>query len=264
MRSVTQTSEASSQSFMRTRSREPSPLRQFVAQEPSTYNSLVLVIPDEIEEEDAEDDDNFASQVKRISLNDKGILTPLAPPPSGIRFPASVPTSGANTPIDTSKPLPMLPEQLHLALTPPPLRLRDPVTAADMPRSHFSTSTISTTLTSPTDSHFGFSETPSIADSNDDEDLSADIGSGDESAYSPVKDVESCFNGYSLPDSDYNSQQSFRKEIPLSAMTQVASRATFGGAAPVVPTSETDVKNLSALEELLNEMGFLGDAITGK
>jgi len=240
-------------------------LRQFLAHEPSSYNSVALVIPDEIEEEEAEDDDNFASQLSRISLHEKGILTPLAPPPSGLRFPLSLPTSGSNTPRDTSKPLPMLPEELSLALTPAPLRLRDPVhTMVDMmPRSHFSTSTISTTMTSPTGSHFGFSATPSIADSNDEDDLSADIGSGDESAYSPVKEVGS-FTGYSLPDSDYTSEQSLQKDIPLSPLTQAASRTTFGGAAPFVPSTETDVQNMSVLEQLLSDMGYLGDAITGK
>jgi hypothetical protein len=217
------------------------------------------VIPDEIEEE-AEDDDNFASEMHRISLNDK-VLTPLAPPPSGLRFPMSHPTSGANTPKDTSKPLPMLPEELMLALSPSPLRLRAPSPALDVPRSHFSMSTISTTLTSPAESHFGFSDTPSIADSNEDEDLSADIGSGDESSGSPIKEVQNPFTGYSLPDSDYTSEQ---KEGPISALTQAASRTTFGGASPFVPNTETDVKTMSTLEELLNEMGYLGDAITGK
>jgi hypothetical protein len=265
MRSVPRTRDASPQSFMRTRSREPSPLRHFVAKETSSYNShsLTLVIPDEIEEEDAEDDDNFASQLDQISLHERGILTPLAPPPAGVRFPMSL-NSGTNTPRDTSKPLPMLPEQLSLALAPPPLRIRDPVPAAEMPRSHFSTSTISTTLTSPTDSHFGFSETPSIADSNEDEDLAADTGSGDESTYSPVKEAENRFNGYSLPDTDFTSELSLGKSHPISPLTQAASRTTFGGAVPFVPSAESDAQNMSALEQLLSEMGYLGDAITGK
>jgi hypothetical protein len=258
------TRDASPHAFVRTRSREPSPLRHFVAQDTSSYNSAALVIPDEIEEDDAEDDDNFATQLNRLSFNDKGILTPLAPPPSATRFPLLGSLSGASTPRDISKPLPMLPEQVFVTLVPPPLRLRNPVSAAEMPRSHFSMSTISTTLTSPTESHFDFSGTPSIADSNDEEDMSADIGSGDESAYSPVKEVESRFTGYSLPDSDYTSEQSLQKEMPLSPLTQAASRTTFGGGAPFAPNAQDDVKNMSTLEELLSEMGYLGDVITGK
>lgn len=250
--------DASPQTFLRTRSREPSPLRQFVAQD----SSSALIIPEEIEEE-AEDDDNFASEMNRCSLHDR-VLTPLAPPPSGVRLPMPLPTPGVNTPKDTSKPLPMLPEELMLALSPPPLRIRDPTGPVDIPRSHFSMSTISTALTSPTDSHFGFSDTPSIADSNDDEDLSADIGSGDESSGSPVKEVGGGFNGYSLPDADYKSDHSLQKAVAGATLTQAAVRTTFGGAPPFVPNVENDVKSLSMLEELLNEMGYLGEAITGK
>lgn len=256
------TRDASPQAFLRTRSREPSPLRQFVAQEKPIHKPTVLVIPDEIEEE-AEDDDNFANEMHRMSLSDK-VLTPLAPPPFGLRFPIALPASGANTPKDTSKPLPMLPEELMLALSPQPLRIRDPTPALDVPRSHFSMSTISTTLTSPSDSNFGFSATPSIADSNDDDDLSADCCSGDEFFGGPIKEAKSPFNGYSLPETDYTSEQSLQKEVPVSTLTKAASRTTFGGASPFVPSTETDVKTMNALEELLDEMGYLGDAITGK
>ena len=256
--------DVSPQTFVKTGSREPSPLRQFVAQETTNHKPTVLVIPDEIEEE-AEDDDNFASEMSRMSLHDK-ILTPLAPRPSGLRFPTSDIASRADTPKDTSKPLPLLPAELVLALSPSPLRLRAPVPSPEvgMSKSHFSMSTISTISTSPTDSHFEFSDTPSIVDSNEDEDLSADIDSEDESLVSPVKDVQHPFTGYSLPDSDYTSAQSLQKDGRILALTQVASRTTFGSASPFVPSTETDVKATSALEELLNEMGYLGDAITGK
>jgi hypothetical protein len=262
MASLPRTRDTSPRSFKRVRSREPSPLRQLVAtQENHAYNPSFPVIPDEIEEDDAEDDENFASKLNRMSLMDKEVLTPLAPPPTSLRFP----NSGSNTPRDTSKPLPLLPEQLQVALTPAPLRLRDAVPAAELPGSHFSTSTISTTVTSPTESHFDFSETPSIADSNEDEDFSADIGSGDESTYSPIEETRrGGFTGYSLPDSEYTSEQSLRKEVPVTTLTQATSRATFGGLAPFPQNAGSDGRSLSALAELLNEMSYLSEAITGK
>lgn len=168
-----------------------------------------------------------------------------------------------------SKPLPMLPEQSSLTLMPPPLRLRDPAPALAIPRSHFSTSTISTTLSSPSSGNFdfNFSDTHSLADSAEidlDADLTADIGSGDESAYSPIKEqrtVESRFTGYSLPET---SEMALQKPTPLSSLSQVASRTTFGGTAAFGQGVDVEPKEMSALEELLSEMGYLGEAITGK
>jgi len=241
-------------------SRESSPLRQLLTQDAGTYHTTTIVIPNEIAEE-AEDDDNFASEPNRISMHEKGIVNQLSPPPSDLRSPA--PRMRPAT--DTSKPLPQLPEDSHTPLIPVPLRIRPTVSAAELqPRSHFSTSTISTAVTSPTDSHFSFGET-SMSDLNDDEDLTADVSSGDEFVYSPILEqaVEGRFNGYCLPDGEYASEQTLRKESPLSPSTQTASRTTFGAAPPFSPHGN-DVASMSALEQLLDEMGYLGDVIVGK
>lgn len=261
VRSVPHTRDVSPQSFKKAQSREPSPLRQVVVQDTGAYNTSTLVIPDEIAEE-AEDDDNFASQLNRVSLNERGILTPLSPPPSSLRTPTVRIRTAADA-SGTSKPLPQLPEEMPLM--PSPLRLRPVVSAAE-PRSHFSTSTISTTITSPTDSNFSFNETAPMSDNNDDEDLTADIGSGDEFTYSPVlaESPPRSFTGYSLPDGDYDSQQTLRKGTALDSFAQATSRTTFG-AAPTFPPSPTNVVGqISALEQLLSEMGYLGDVIIGK
>ncbi|PMD66505.1 uncharacterized protein K444DRAFT_517327 [Hyaloscypha bicolor E] len=254
-KSVPHTREVSPQSFKKTPSREPSPLRQLCSQESSTYNSGSLVIPDEIAEE-AEDDDNFASQLSRMSINEKGIFTPLSPPPSVSR-PQMV---RAKTATNTSKPLPQLPEDFPLM--PPPLRLRSAVSVTDLPRSHFSTSTISTTITSPTDSSFSIGE----EDSNEDDDLTADMGSGDEFTYSPVLSETPApgLNAYSLPEDQYASEQTLTKDSPLSQLTQTASRATFGASPPFLPNPVPDAESMSALEQLLNQVGYLGDVIVGK
>lgn len=244
-KSVPHTRDTSPQSS-KSRSREASPFQS--AQEHHFFPTA-FTIPDEIVEE-AEDDDNFASHFNRMSMTEKGIFTPLAPPPSRQRSPPA----RARTAKDTTKPLPQLPEE---PLMPFPLRLRTVASAAELPRSHFSTSTISTTFTSPSDSHFSFSE----VDSNDEDDLTADMGSGDEFTYSPIlADTRAIggFNGYSLPEAEYASEQTLRKQTPLSP------RSTFGAPLSAFPVAAAEPEHMSALNELLSEMGYLGDVIVGK
>ncbi|KUJ12708.1 uncharacterized protein LY89DRAFT_737628 [Mollisia scopiformis] len=254
VRSVPQTRDASPHSF-KSKSREASPFRQAAVQE-HHFSATTFSIPDEIAEE-AEDDDNFASHVNRISMNEKGIFTPLAPPPSRQRSPPA----RASTAKDTAKPLPQLPEEDNLM--PSPLRLRTVASAAELPRSHFSTSTISTNFTSPSDSQFSFSE-----EELNDEDLTTDMGSGDEFTYSPIlaeTPLSGRFSGYSLPKAEYASKQTLRNQTPLSPFREPASRTTFGGpSATYTSTSGNEPEHMSALEQLLSEMGYLGDVIVGK
>lgn len=239
----------------------------------ASHLSVAALIPDEIVEE-GEDDDNFASQVNFSNLYDRGIFTQLSPPPTGLRSP---PSRRAVT--STSKPLPELPES---NLVPQPLRLRAFASAAELPkshfsistvstsdmprshfststvstcileaRSHFSTSTISTLLDSPTDSTFAYNG------SDDEEDLVVDEEDSDEFTCSPVSDtVEGRgFTGYSLPEDEYSSQHTLRKDV-----CSPNSRMTFGGA---VAAGETDLTKMTALEELMSEVGYLGGSIIG-
>jgi len=210
-------------------------------------------VPPEIAEEN-EDDDNFANYMSRFSFGER-VSTGLSPPPSHARAsPGRLRTS--------DKPLPSLPEEASLH-APSPLRNPPVAFTSEPPRSHFSISTTSTTLTSPTDSHFGFSETPSICDSHEDEELGDEYNSGDAFTYNPaiVGAERSGFSGYSLPEGDYASEQTLRKATPLSPLTQNAS------AFPCATTAfglREDGSEMSALEELLNEMGYLGKVIAGK
>jgi hypothetical protein len=253
--SVPQTRNVSPQSSRKSTSRDPSPLRQFLANEPIIHSQNTIIIPDEIAEE-AEEDYNFASHVNRMSMGDRGVLTPLAPPPS--MRPAYGRTCSAK---DTLKPLPELPGETRLF--PSPLRLNSPLRLAEQPRSHFSTSTISTELSSPTDSHFSFSSTNSVPDFNDDEGLTADSASVDDFSDSPFQDeARAGFGGYSLPPADYSSEQTIRKQTPLDLVA--ANRKTFGASPPFSPASNNEVEQISALEELLSEMGYLGGVIVGK
>jgi hypothetical protein len=266
-RSVPNTRAASPQSFKTARSRDPSPLRQSIISENSSYNAATLIIPDEIAEE-AEDDDNFASHLNRLSLADKQVLTPLAPPPSGRRSPQRIEPMLTTTK-DTSKPLPKLPEESpSLMVAPLPLRLRtaSEVSTAHLaveqlePRSHFSTSTISTAITSPTDSTFSSTSLPGDEDIDADGDLTADVSSNDEFTYSPTAEIPSYpgFAGYSLPEEG-------ESELTIVVKQSVNSRATFGpGVVPQSPVTVEGESEMTALEQLLSEMGYLGGMIAGK
>jgi len=258
-------------------SREPSPLRQFTSPEPLYNMASTLVIPDEIAEDD-EDDENFASDATRLSILEKAILTPLAPPPTMSRF-ASSPPSEREKESDTEKPLPQLPEQLERDLTPQPLRLRDPTLSnlrlnpgANIPRSHFSISTVGS---SPSESNFGFDSSESV---DEDEDLSVDLESGDDS-YSPVLGIgeKMNFTAYRLPETEYTSSHTLKGSSidmlpPLlsTALLSPASRKTFGGngmgmsRGSEMETREVHEENLSELEALMCDMGYLGGMIAGK
>jgi len=125
---------------------------------------------------------------------------------------------------------------------------------------------MASSITSPTDSHFSFTSEHSISSdlNDDDESLAADVGSGDEFTYSPVlADIPvGGFSGYSLPEADYASEQTLRKETPLSQLSPTASRATFGATRQA--TFEPEAEQMTALQQLLSEMGYLGDVIVGK
>ncbi|PQE02990.1 Anaphase-promoting complex subunit 4 protein [Rutstroemia sp. NJR-2017a BVV2] len=200
---------------------------------PSTYPSP-LVIPDEIPEEH-EDDDNFSTQLREFSFADNDHFTGLAPPPAH-RQP---------TPItDTSKPLPQLPQEAPFS----PLSLT-------LPRSHFSVSTISTALTSPTESQFGFSDTASIYDSYDESEF---VETGEGFTYNPmVAEVERRkFAGYSLPDGDYSSQQTIVKDsLSRTSSNDVCPRDSGF-------SEGTCQETTSALEEFFIDLGYLGKTIS--
>ncbi|RDL39288.1 uncharacterized protein BP5553_03628 [Venustampulla echinocandica] len=249
--------EASPPSLGRPQSREPSPLRQQLPRDSNNLNISTLLIPDEIAEE-AEDDDNFASPFNRTSVDERSLPTQLSPPPPSCGRPSALRTRPATS---TSKPLPEIPDE---KLMPLPLRLRAVMSAAELPRSHFSISTISTATSSPTNSHFDFTEMRSISELNYDEGgLVADLGSGDEFTSSPASDEADGreFTGYSLPEDGFP----VTKETPQNeALRSPASRTTFGGPAAFPMHAGPDIAQVSAFEELLSEAGYLGNMIAGK
>jgi hypothetical protein len=70
------------------------------------------------------------------------------------------------------------------------------------------------------------------------------------------------FQGYSLPEEENGSQDTLRKTATLGVI-QEASRATFGPSAngKFLHSLGDSEQGLSTLEELLNDLGYLGDSI---
>ncbi|KAG9229724.1 hypothetical protein BJ875DRAFT_386758 [Amylocarpus encephaloides] len=220
----------------------------------SARNPASVIIPDEIIDE-GEDDDNFASQTNFAALQDAGVFTPLSPPPSALRSP---PTRAAIVG-KTSKPLPELPDE---TLMPQPLRLRAIVSPADLPRSHFSVSSMGTSISSSSASQFNDLH-PS--ESTDEGGLIGDSESGDEFMYSPISETSDGrdFTGYSLPEDQCSSERTLQK-TSYSQLTSPTSRQIFGGIADISSRAEADLGKMSELEELLGDIGYLGDVIVGK
>lgn len=245
-------------------SRDPSPLRHATVPENIT-NSVALIIPDEIAEEEFEDDDaNFANPADL----ERSLATRLSPPP---RRPHHLRTGSSDI-----KPLPKLPEEQSPApvaespsMVPAPLHLAHNASPPNalVARSHFSIDTISTELVSPTESHF--SSGPSIYDSNDEEDGVPDDSFTFHSASRNASPPSGLANGfqYSLPVGDMSSESTLKRGdasgLGLSGNGKVTLRHTFGPGSFEAPEKGAG-DAVSGLDQLLAEMGFLGDVIVGK
>jgi hypothetical protein len=246
------------------------------------------MIKDEIREEDFEDDDdgNFASPVVDP---ERMARTSLYPPPFQIKQaePQRLRPSFPNLRAET-KPLPSLPNHefspvvvASPTMIPAPLNLTYPTTLN--PRSHFSIDTVATGFVSPTDSHF--SEIPSIYDSYDDS--NDDDGDGDGENLNEDSFTDTIVDSperrkafqYTLPTPGYGSDTTLtlKKDPSISTLNlhsldnKVDVRATFGP--QVQPKIEMGMgigesvgmeEQMSALDDLLKEMGWLGDVIVGK
>lgn len=88
-------------------SRQPPLLRQSIAPESSSHRHTALSIPNEMVEGEIEDDYNFATQLRRLSVIDNGFPTALSPPSASSQ---RAPLVRQRTATDTSKPLPRLPK----------------------------------------------------------------------------------------------------------------------------------------------------------
>ncbi|KAI1104231.1 hypothetical protein F4804DRAFT_307794 [Jackrogersella minutella] len=258
----------------------PESLRRFLSDDlpqtpPVAEQPPRLLIPDEIVEEN-EDDDNFATS----AASETAPFTMLSPPP----FQRSVSSASAkvsvkdNRPTGTmvtvdaarddgtiSNPIQALPRMATIGL--------------DVPRSHFSYSTTSSTLVSPVSSRSVESRDLnqySFFDDSDDDDENEDVfpaenesfpiqgtGRGNEVNRIIPKHLNSPITGYSLPQpATHNEKHLDATRIPTASLgsPELVTRLDSG-----VSLSNTNLLGRPGLdpglEDLVNDMGWMADAI---
>lgn len=236
-----------------------------------TLNPISLpMAPPEIAKDEPEVDDNFASPSRHI-YPDKPAGACLPPHPARRDLPSSPQPSSL---CSEAKPLPMLPEDASPSLTPSSLHIAPQDVfqqAKTVSKLHFSFDSISIGLISPTDSHFDCSS-PSTYDSND-EDLITDeaFDFGFFQMELPILEElqnetrNNPFHGYTLPlgsDVAITKRNSSHSSMATPATGPLSAKPTLG---PQVLKSQTRTETTSAtpLDELLAEMGYLGDIISG-
>ncbi|KAI9779527.1 MAG: hypothetical protein M1839_007335 [Geoglossum umbratile] len=266
------------------RSREPSPLRN-----PTLDLPLPPIPVEVIEEEDENDDFDLESPEREF-------VTPTALKPA----PPRKQSFNETTPLETLIPDTEFARHPSLRPEPLHIRGRASWMDRE-PQSHFSIYSNSTADYSPTANTINsptsacFSSTGDSSAPNSPHELSTPSGSevAEEDSMdmrdviqSPVGDNDqdfafgalridtsdskrnaacfgfSAFQGYSLPEGENGSQATLRK-IATLGVVQKASRMTFGPPADgkFLQSLSESGQGLSTLEELLNDMGYLGDSI---
>lgn len=256
--------------------RKPSPRDATPAsslhQDTSSVLPPFMATPHDSFEDEFEDDDNFASTSQQPIDDETSSITSLSPPPLRRDILTLQQLTIAPT---EAKPLPMLPSDASPSMVPSPLHvLPQPVSFNERmnPKSHFSIDSIATSFTSPVGSQVD-SSSPSAYDSNDEYVVTDD---GFDFGFSTPKPVvlegaeretqAGNFYGYSLPlDSADDALDKHNRSDSLGTVTldDAGARASFG--APVFQTNSpaSDTRTVTALDELLDELGYLGDFISG-
>ena len=202
---------------------------------------------------EAVDEDRLANHAKPCIEDASGNDVP-----SPISVPRSAPPPLLTDFMDVMKPLPELPTETLSPLLPASFWSLAGAKGIAVPRSRFSASTVSTDVISPTESQFDFSEPPS-----DDEDITGDIGSGDEYALGPELDKLS-FSGYSLPERAYTSLQTLKDEAPMQTSHEDPTAGLEAGDDDMGGIGNSDLKQSTDLQALLADMSYLGGVIVGQ
>ncbi|KFY87852.1 hypothetical protein V500_06720 [Pseudogymnoascus sp. VKM F-4518 (FW-2643)] len=247
------------------------PARSSVHPDTSSVSSPFIAIPHDSFEDEFEDDDNFASSSQQpIDDDEKSSITSLSPPPLKREFLTLQHLTIADA---EAKPLPMLPEDASPSMVPSPLHiLPQPVSFDERmnPKSHFSIDSLATSLASPVGSHFD-SSSPSAYDSNDEYVVTDD---GFDFGFSTPKPVvlegaeretqTGNFYGYSLPLGHADDALDKHNRLGTVTLDDTGARTSFGS--PVFQSNSpasADTGTVTALDELLDELGYLGDFISG-
>ncbi|KAI1761716.1 hypothetical protein GGR53DRAFT_522153 [Hypoxylon sp. FL1150] len=256
---------------VRSRDMSPESLRRFLLsddlpQAPSVVEPTAkLAIPDEIIEEN-EDDDNFATS----AVSETAPFTVLSPPP--FQRSTSLSSNEGNKNKSTTTIVPISPTN---AVEPDGARPGLVDMKLDLPRSHFSFSTTSSSLVSPASprspesrdlSQYSFfdesdDEGEDVFSNSDESSIQGARLSNDESRRIP-KHIRSPITGYSLP------RQATHNDKPID--TSRISPAPLGSPDLVTRVDSGNVGLLSqpgadtGLEDLVTDMGWMADAIQSK
>ncbi|KAH9906232.1 hypothetical protein F4778DRAFT_725059 [Xylariomycetidae sp. FL2044] len=272
-RSVTPTGSS------RTRDMSPESLRRFLSDDlpcltPPVEPAPKLWIPDDIVEEN-EDDENFATSAASESLP----FTTLSPPPFLRSHSAPSIRTGKNE--STATIVPESPKDL-VGIPPPPAYSPPsiPNFKLDIPRSHFSFSTVASDPSSPHSIESRDYSQYSYLDDTDDEDddftsHESDLSphhsirpGTDQSKFSAEHTTGTPFTGYSLP----------LPHVVMNSSKDTQTRHMTGGAlgSPAliarnengVPVGNTNLLSRpgfdTGLDDLVNDMGWMADVIHPK
>ncbi|OBT90281.1 hypothetical protein VE02_01256 [Pseudogymnoascus sp. 03VT05] len=248
--------------------RDAAPPNPSIHSDKSSLSSPFTSIPHDTFEDEFEDDANFAS-TSHPPLDDEGksSITSLSPPPPK-RDILTLPH--LTLPSPEAKPLHHLPSSASPSLVPSPLSFDERMN----PKSHFSIDSIATSFASLAGSQLD-SSSPSAYDSTDEYVVTDD---GFDFGFSTPKPlvvlegnerdaVAGGFYGYSLPlgEADGGMEKHNRSDsLATVTLEEGGARSSFGS--PVFQSNSPaspDTRTVTALDELLDELGYLGDFISG-
>lgn len=241
----------------------------------SLLSTPFMAVPQDLSEDEFEDEGNFASPSQQHIDYEEPTVTCLSPPPQKRDF-ATLPQ--LNVPHTEAKPLPMLPEDATPSMVPLPLHILPQTVSLHErmnPKSHFSLDSVATGPASPVGSHFD-SSSPSAYDSNDeyvvtDDGFDFGFSTTKPSALESIEKEKQSngFHGYSLPLAETDSLHKSTRSHSLATISTVAldeavMKAPFGSQVFQANSQvSTDTRSATALDELLAELGYLGDFISG-
>jgi hypothetical protein len=252
-------------------------------EEASSHTPTTLPVPDETEEledvdDEDEDDSNFAADPSRILASGENppIPTPLSPPSVGRRSTTSrpsstrskalpdLPHSGRGSLDDNESPLqPMLPAAMLRACG--DALSSSPTAVVNMAYAQQMQPAGSTAMTSPTASYFDFSD-------DEDEDDDDGANSADEVfidspasqyalASADAAEEDDYDDDNDDDDDDWRIKKHAAATAAVAALSQAASRRTFGG---LDIAGDTATNEGTALDDLRRELGYLGGMIVSK
>ncbi|KAI0841581.1 hypothetical protein F5Y06DRAFT_293281 [Hypoxylon sp. FL0890] len=262
---------------LRSRDMSPESLLRFLSDDLPQTTPVVelaprLIIPDEIAEEN-EDDDNFATS----AVSESAPFTMLSPPPLQ-RSISSTSTKGNSNGSTTTVVPTVTPQDDGVTSKPIDVPPRTPQMDFDIPRSHFSYSTTSSSLVSQASpqsmesrdlnqiSFFDDSDNESEEVSANEDELFMLEGTRRGSERSIPKNIHSPITGYSLPQPGTHSEKfldTSRLSTAALGSPELVARLDSGVSlsnANLLGRPEID----TGLDDLVNDMGWMADAIQPK